>query len=178
MKNRAAKWKAMANPGFGPTSPIIGTLPTMKMASLGTAIKAPDEIMGIPVIRDPEAAQCAEARGMLVHYILVNDRFLELNARTRHAVLLHEAQHCIGHHFVYRMLITPLVMIAGFFLLIPSLVASWQEKAADRLAVREGYGAELKAFLARVRDPQPIFYPTPGERIAAIDKFMQKGDSQ
>lgn len=123
---------------------------------------------------DVDYAGCAEARGLFSPLIVVGERFVMLTEGEQQAVLYHEAHHVRANHRLVRLLVLPFVAVAGLFLVIPGLIAAWQETAADKFAVAAGFGAELKAFLVRASESTPIFYPTRDERIEAIDKLLRE----
>jgi Zn-dependent protease with chaperone function len=194
MKNRAAKWKPMPNPpGF---APIIGTFPTMKTATLGTATKIPDDILGVPVRFSQHHPGIADARGLLRwKRVVVGPRWLSLDPNTRQGILFHEVAHCLHYDLEKRLLLMALTALPALFLpwkilLIVAAIALMsgisflcgieQEMSADDFAAKHGHGEALAGFLKSSHSPASPFYPRYEKRqerlAAAIDKFMQKGD--
>src|SRR5580704_5281501 len=78
------------------------------------------EILGIPIKFDTFSPHVAMARGLWFNrYIEVGPKWALLDNRTAHAVVLHEAKHCLAFHMEQRAL--------GFALLcLPLFLLPWK----------------------------------------------------
>src|SRR5262249_23055366 len=133
----------------------------------------------------------AHAHGLFRKKIMVGPAWYRLDHRTPRAVLLHEVEHCHGHHMEKRLamiaalLIPPLVMLPwpmlATFAAMLAIYACWewegkrQEKEADAFAVSQGYGLEIARFLkANHAAMPPTFYPDYEARMANIERLIKQ----
>lgn len=147
---------------------------------------------GIPVVYNQHYPSIAEARGLFWNRtIVVGPLWMKLDPRTQRAIVIHEAKHCLAWHREKRLLmlavlVSPVLLLPPMFIFVAALMAvlyavaiyygKQQETEADALAVEQGYGPELLAFVQRyVQDPiDTDHYHSKESRLAAIARAMKE----
>lgn len=121
--------------------------------------------LGIRVIYDPAMEIVSDSRGLLRwKRIYVGPSFFKLRPEESSAVLAHEAGHCHLKHLEKRLL--RLWMLA-----FPSRMLALiheHEYEADAFAARAGFGAQLRAFFARLPPSTNILHPPLQSRIERL----------
>jgi len=134
-----------------------------------------DVIEGVPVIYDVNSLFLADARGVLWwKKIVVGPRWLALSWREAHAVLLHEAKHCLDEHLAKRILMVPI-----FWTEFGQRICREQELACDAFATECGYGVELMQVVRRFYSHAPgPFYPPVDERCARMNRVLREASHE
>lgn len=121
--------------------------------------------LNIRVFYDPDMAIISDSRGLLLwKRIFVGPAFFKLRPDESAAVLAHEAGHCHLRHLEKRLL--RLWMLA-----FPSRMLALiheHEYEADAFAAKAGFGAQLRAFFARLPPTTDILHPPLQSRIERL----------